>query len=716
MESRRVGRSGLDVSTDRAGHHDVGPGHRRRCGGRPAGGVRRRPAARWSTPRTSTATGTRRSILGTLVPDVVPPLVGGAGHHDGRRRRWPRAGCSPPWTRPWPGCGTDAVDLWQVHGFDAAVPFEETCSALAAAVTSGRAALRRGVRDDRMAAGHPGGRAAAAEPGDAAGQRGERVLTARTRTPEESVLPAAAVHGVGLLAWAPLGRGVLTGKYRHATPADSRGASPHFARYVGRHRTEHGGPGGRGRGDRGGGAGHLAAGGGLRVGARPHRRRPPSSSAPATGPSCSARSPRRTVLPAEIRRARRRQRRHRADRQSAAMLPDRPGGAPAAARVAQIGFRRAGRLRRVLRGGPLAGLGVDPGRAAGAMPASPDPSDVTAAALRGAAPGDRPPCDPAGHQLHRRRPALRRGRTAGAQEIPARWASRLVDALGDGAAAELRADPWRLLVLPDASVAQADRLARAVEPDVSRDDPRRGSGAGRVDARAVRPGRPHGGAASRRRRRHPRVRRGCEPRRSAAAIAAGRRCDRVDDPAGSGEPWVARQVAGRGGVRPSLPDWRGWCGRRRRWRGRATRSRGAVHGPGRGAGRVRCCSPPTTGSACSPAVRAQARAAPCRRSSRLCRDVGRDDRAGRADRPGRQAPGGAGRQQRHHDPPAAGRPAAGGPRHRPSVAPARSGSIFDRDAGQPGRGGRRRRRRGLDAGRRARGRADRPRWPTAPTW
>ena len=43
------------------------------------------------------------------------------------------------------------------------------------------------------------------------------------------------LSGVGVLAWAPLGRGVLTGKYRHGTPADSRGASPHFSRYVGRH-------------------------------------------------------------------------------------------------------------------------------------------------------------------------------------------------------------------------------------------------------------------------------------------------------------------------------------------------------------------------------------------------------------------------------------------------------------------------------------------------
>ncbi len=60
------------------------------------------------------------------------------------------------------------------------------------------------------------------------------------------------------------------------------------------------------------------------------------------------------------------------------------------------------------------------------------------------------------------------------QEIPVRWANRLADALGEDAAGALLADPWRLLTLPDAAVAQADRLARSVEPDVSREDPRRG--------------------------------------------------------------------------------------------------------------------------------------------------------------------------------------------------------------------------------------------------
>jgi aryl-alcohol dehydrogenase-like predicted oxidoreductase len=43
---------------------------------------------------------------------------------------------------------------------------------------------------------------------------------------------------VGLLPWAPLARGVLTGKYRNSTPSGSRAASPHYARYVEHHRTD----------------------------------------------------------------------------------------------------------------------------------------------------------------------------------------------------------------------------------------------------------------------------------------------------------------------------------------------------------------------------------------------------------------------------------------------------------------------------------------------
>lgn len=60
------------------------------------------------------------------------------------------------------------------------------------------------------------------------------------------------------------------------------------------------------------------------------------------------------------------------------------------------------------------------------------------------------------------------------QEIPVRWAGRLIDQLGADAAAKLQTDPWRLLVLPDATVAQADRVALALDPTVHRGDVRRG--------------------------------------------------------------------------------------------------------------------------------------------------------------------------------------------------------------------------------------------------
>ncbi|GAA3110230.1 hypothetical protein GCM10020254_65360 [Streptomyces goshikiensis] len=49
---------------------------------------------------------------------------------------------------------------------------------------------------------------------------------------EREVLPAALDLGVGLLPSSPLGRGVLTGKYREGTPVDSRAASPTLSAFV----------------------------------------------------------------------------------------------------------------------------------------------------------------------------------------------------------------------------------------------------------------------------------------------------------------------------------------------------------------------------------------------------------------------------------------------------------------------------------------------------
>jgi aryl-alcohol dehydrogenase-like predicted oxidoreductase len=52
------------------------------------------------------------------------------------------------------------------------------------------------------------------------------------RSAEYELIDAAVECGLGFLAWAPLARGVLTGKYRKGIPSDSRGAAPHFAKHI----------------------------------------------------------------------------------------------------------------------------------------------------------------------------------------------------------------------------------------------------------------------------------------------------------------------------------------------------------------------------------------------------------------------------------------------------------------------------------------------------
>jgi aryl-alcohol dehydrogenase-like predicted oxidoreductase len=52
------------------------------------------------------------------------------------------------------------------------------------------------------------------------------------RSAEIEILDAAQECGLGFMAWAPLARGVLTGKYRKGIPSDSRGAAPHFAKHI----------------------------------------------------------------------------------------------------------------------------------------------------------------------------------------------------------------------------------------------------------------------------------------------------------------------------------------------------------------------------------------------------------------------------------------------------------------------------------------------------
>ncbi|HEY7485896.1 MAG TPA: aldo/keto reductase [Streptosporangiaceae bacterium] len=127
--------------------------------------------------------------------------------------------------------GVDHVDLWLVHAYDPETPLEETLSALDEAVASGRCRYV-GVAD------YAGWQLAKAAVWQRAWPGRVPIVAAQTeysllrRDVEREVAPAALDAGAGLLPWSPLGRGVLTGKYRTGIPADSRAATPHLAEFV----------------------------------------------------------------------------------------------------------------------------------------------------------------------------------------------------------------------------------------------------------------------------------------------------------------------------------------------------------------------------------------------------------------------------------------------------------------------------------------------------
>lgn len=128
--------------------------------------------------------------------------------------------------------GVDHVDLWQVHVWTDDTPLEETLTALDIAVSSGRASYV-GVSNYN---GWQTAQAATWQrcvPGRATLASTQVEYSLLNRTVEHEVLPAAAAMGLGVLPWSPLGRGVLTGKYRSGTPSDSRAATEHFGRFVG---------------------------------------------------------------------------------------------------------------------------------------------------------------------------------------------------------------------------------------------------------------------------------------------------------------------------------------------------------------------------------------------------------------------------------------------------------------------------------------------------
>jgi aryl-alcohol dehydrogenase-like predicted oxidoreductase len=127
--------------------------------------------------------------------------------------------------------GTDHVDLWQLHSWDDTTPLEETLAACDTAVSSGRV---RYVGISNFT-GWQTAQAVTwqrAWPGRAPLVSTQVEYSLLQRGVEREVVPAAEALGLGVLAWSPLGRGLLTGKYRQGAPDGSRGASPQWQGFI----------------------------------------------------------------------------------------------------------------------------------------------------------------------------------------------------------------------------------------------------------------------------------------------------------------------------------------------------------------------------------------------------------------------------------------------------------------------------------------------------
>lgn len=117
---------------------------------------------------------------------------------------------------------TDVIDLYYLHRVDPSRPIEETVEAMAELVQEGKVRAI-GLSE---AAGETIRRAAAVHP-IAAVQSEYSIFS---RDIEDSVIPACLDIGATLVAYSPLGRGMLSGRFRQQTVPDTdyRSMTPRF--------------------------------------------------------------------------------------------------------------------------------------------------------------------------------------------------------------------------------------------------------------------------------------------------------------------------------------------------------------------------------------------------------------------------------------------------------------------------------------------------------
>jgi aryl-alcohol dehydrogenase-like predicted oxidoreductase len=121
--------------------------------------------------------------------------------------------------------GTDHVDLYFQHRVDPKTPIEETVGAMAELVAEGKV-LHIGLSE---AAPETIRRAHAVHPITAV----QTEYSIWTRDPEDEVLPTCRELGIGFVAYSPLGRGFLSGRFRSPEELDEGDFRRHGPRFTG---------------------------------------------------------------------------------------------------------------------------------------------------------------------------------------------------------------------------------------------------------------------------------------------------------------------------------------------------------------------------------------------------------------------------------------------------------------------------------------------------
>jgi len=226
MEYRKLGRSGLTVSTlclgtmtfgDRTDESEAG----RIVGAAAEAGVNFIDTAdQYAKGESERVTGKAIAanrhhwILATKVGNRMGPGLGEVG----LSRRWMMQAVENSLKR----LGTDYIDVYYLHYDDPDSPLEETLGAIGDIIHSGKARYF-GISNYR------GWRLAllmhlARELGVPNPVVCQPYYNAMNRQPEVEILPACQYFGLGVAAYSPLARGVLTGKYKpgQPPPADTR--------------------------------------------------------------------------------------------------------------------------------------------------------------------------------------------------------------------------------------------------------------------------------------------------------------------------------------------------------------------------------------------------------------------------------------------------------------------------------------------------------------